>query len=169
MESNISGIIPPGLCSFLKSNEDFVKVIRNPEIDFEKKTSYENYVKTPAEKTRMNRIQIDLEKEILASDEKWKVPEIMFGSEANEFSCDFAPKSSRPPAFSNFGKEFFLFLTFLSDFYRHRLFEVQILQYLMIYFDRALKLAIILEIPLVSHFSKHLAPIFLHSSMSYVS
>ena len=78
MGSNNSGIIPQGLYSFLKSNEDFVKVIRNLETDFEKKTSYENFVKTPAEKSRMNRIQIDLEKEILASDEKWKVPEIMF-------------------------------------------------------------------------------------------
>ena len=112
MESYNSGIIPQGLYSFLKSNEDFVKVLRNLEIDFEKKTSYENFVKTPAEKSRMNRIQIDLEKEILASDEKWKVPEIMFGSEANEFSCDFAPESC-PPALSNFGKEIFLFLTFL--------------------------------------------------------
>ena len=106
MESNISGIIPQGLYSFLKSNEDFVKVIRNLENDFEKKTSYENFVKTPAEKSRMNRIQIDLEKEILASDEKWKVPEKMFGSEANEFSCDFAPESC-PPALSNFGKDIF--------------------------------------------------------------
>ena len=112
MGSNNSGIIPQGLYSFLKSNEDFVKVIRNLETDFEKKTSYENFVKTPAEKSRMNRIQIDLEKEILASDEKWKVPEIMFGSEANEFSCDFAPESC-PPALSNFGKEIILFLTFL--------------------------------------------------------
>ena len=111
-----SGIIPQGLYSFLKSNEDFVKVIRNLETDFEKKTSYENFVKTPAEKSRMNRIQIDLEKEILASDEKWKVPEIMFGSEANEFSCDFAPESC-PPALSNFGKEIILFF---FDFYRHR-------------------------------------------------
>ena len=116
MESNVSGIIPHRLYSFLKSNEDFVKVIRNLEIDFEKKTSYENFVKTPAEKSRMNRIQIDLEKEILASDEKWKVPEIMFGSEANEFSCDFAPESC-PPALSNFGKEFFIFLTFFQIFF----------------------------------------------------
>ena len=128
MESYNSGIIPQGLYSFLKSNEDFVKVIRNLEIDFEKKTSYENFVKTPAEKSRMNRIQIDLEKEILASDEKWKVPEIMFGSEANEFYCDFAPETSCPPALSNFGKIFFLFLTFFPIFFHTE--TVQILQYL---------------------------------------
>ena len=111
MESNISDIIPHGLYSFLKSNEDFVKVIRNLKSDFEKETSYENFVKTPAEKSRMNRSQIDLEKEILASDEKWTVPEIMFGSEANEFSCDFSPESC-PPALSNFGNEIFFILLF---------------------------------------------------------
>ena len=115
MESNISelDIIPQGLDSFLRNNEDFVKVMRNLEVDFEKKTSYENFVKTPAEKSRMNRIQIDSEKEILGSDEKWKVPENMFGYEANEFSCDFATESSYSTVLSNFGKEFFLFLTFL--------------------------------------------------------
>ena len=129
MESNISGIIPQGLYSFLKSNEDFVKVLRNLEIDFEKKTSYENFVKTPAEKSRMNRIQIDLEKEILASDEKWKVPEIMFGSEANEFSCDFAPDSSCPPALSNFGKNFHISYFSISFGFlsTQKLFEVLIL------------------------------------------
>ena len=106
-------MFPRDFTVFVKSNEDFVKVLRNLEIDFEKKTSYENFVKTPAEKSRMNRIQIDLEKEILASDEKWKMPEIMFGPEANEFPCDFAPEFFSPPALSNFGKEIFLFLTFL--------------------------------------------------------
>ena len=115
MESNISDIIPHGLYSFLKGNEDFVKVIRNLKSDFEKETSYENFVKTPAEKSRMNRIQIGLEKEILASDEKWKVPEMMFESETNKFSCDFPSESFCPPPLSNFGKNLLLLTLFRTE------------------------------------------------------
>ena len=94
-----SGINSPGLSGFLSSNEGFVNVLRNLETDFEKESSYEKFVKTPTEITRMYRLQIEKEREILASDEKWKVPEsfhTMSEMKSIESSC--------PPALSNFGK-----------------------------------------------------------------